>query len=135
MAKNGVRSAHKSDKWNHFPHRYLWIIAKKKFQKLGESTGATRRRFSKFPLLKVGFGAISEVILSAPWRSNTSLEGIFISSHTQILEFWSQNQFFPLGFFEDAHVPEGRILPQFPKKAFFTCILKTKVAPNDKKTC
>ena len=111
------------------------VIAKKKFKKLGGSTGATRRRFSEFPLLKVGFGAISEVILSAPWRSNTSLEGIFISSHTQILEFWSQNQFFPLGSFEDAHVPERRILPQFPNKAFFTNVLKTKVAPNDKKTC
>ena len=81
----------------------------------------------------MGFGAISEVILSAPWRSNTSLEGIFKSSHTQILEFWSQNQFFPLGSFEDAHVPERRILPQFPNKAFSTNVLKTKVAPNDKK--
>ena len=32
---------------------------------------------------------------------------------------------------EDAHVPERRILPQFPNKAFLTNVLKTKVAPND----
>ena len=133
MPHFGVHMSTKCDKWEPFPHTYWWILAKKKFQKLGGSTGATQRRFSEFPLLKVGFGALSEVILSAPWRLNTSLEGIFISSHTQILEFWSQNHFFPLGSFKDPHVPERRILPQFPNKAFLSNVLKTKVAPNDKK--
>ena len=31
---------------------------------------------------------------------------------------------------EDGYVPERRILPQFPNKAFLSNVLKTKVAPN-----
>ena len=125
----------KFDKWKPISDMYLWIIAKKKIQKLGGSTGATQRRFYEFPLLKVGFGAMLEVFPWASWRSNIGWEGIFISSHTQILEFCSQNHFFPLGSFKDAYVPERRILPQFPNKAFFSKVLKTKVALNDQNTC
>ena len=83
----------------------------------GGPTQSEDLRFSEFSLLKVGFGAMLEVLLWTPWRSTKSLEGISLSSHTQILEFWSQNHFFPLGSLEDAYVPERRILPQFPNKA------------------
>ena len=79
--------------------------------------------------------AMFEVILCASWRSNIALEAIFYSSLTKILEIWSQNHFFPPGSLEDGYVPERRILPEFPNKAFLSIVLKTKVAPNDQKTC
>ena len=41
--------------------------------------------------------------------------------------------FFPPGFLEDRCVHERRILAQIPNTVFFSNVLKTKVAPNDKK--
>ena len=101
----------------------------------GGTTGSGSLSFDPFRLLKTAKMAMFEVIPRASWRSNSGSEPLFTSELTQILKIWSQKFFFPLGSLEDGHVPERRILPQFQNKAFLSNVLKTKVAPNDKKTC
>ena len=101
----------------------------------GGTTGSGSLSFDPFRLLKTAKMAMFEVIPRASWRSNSGSEPLFTSELTQILKIWSQKFFFPLGSLEDGHVPERRILPQFPNKTFSTNVLKTKVAQNDKKTC
>ena len=84
----------------------------------GWTTGSGSLSFDPFRLLKMAKMAMFEVIPRASWRSNSGSEALFNSELTQILKFWSQKFFFPLGSLEDGHVPEWRILPQFQNKAF-----------------
>jgi len=84
----------------------------------GGTTGAGSLSFDPFHLLKTPKMVMFEVIPRASWRSNSGSEALFNSELTQILKFWSQKFFFPLGSLEDGHVPERRILPQFQNKAF-----------------
>ena len=123
--------------WN--PFQKLGIMITKPGKKnFGPSARCPSQReisvITSFSLLKLGLEAIFEVMFWASWRSTIGPGAIFPSSLTQILEIWSQNQFFPPGSLEDGCLPERRILPQFPNKAFLSIVFKTKVAPNDQKT-
>ena len=70
--------------------------------------------FFPFYLLKVGLGARFEVVHRASWRSNNGFKAFLKSSHTQILDIWSQNQNFPPGLLEDGYVPDMKIFNVFP---------------------
>jgi len=62
--------------------------------------------------------AMFEVILRASWRTSSDSEAFFELKITKILKFWSQNFSFQLDPWRMWHVPERRILTQFPNKAF-----------------
>ena len=55
-----------------------------------------------------------EVLHWASWRSNYSFKAFPTSSHTQILDIWSQNQNFPPGVLEDWILTEKKIFNILP---------------------
>ena len=50
----------------------------------------------------------------ASWRSNNGFKTFPTSSHTQILDIWSQNQNFPPGVLEDWILTEKKIFNILP---------------------
>ena len=101
-------------------HKYVPETHKKKYgtPRCSRTTRSGSLGFDPFYHLKMAKMAMLEVIPRASWRSNSGSEALFNLELTQIVKFWSQNVFFPLGSLEDGHVPERRILPQFQNKAF-----------------